>query len=115
MREMLSPTSAIAGQGLAGKVALITDGRFSGGSRGFVIGHVTPEAAEGGPLALVHDGDEISIDAQGREVQLHVSEKEFAQRKKNWIAPQPYAVRGVLAKYIRSVRSASFGAITDAD
>lgn len=115
MREMLSPTSAIAGQGLAGKVALITDGRFSGGSRGFVIGHVTPEAAEGGPLALVRDGDEITIDAQKREIRLQVTDKELALRKADWVAPQPYAIRGVLAKYVRTVKSASLGAITDGD
>lgn len=115
MREMLSPTSAIAGRGLAGKVALITDGRFSGGSHGFVIGHVTPEAAVGGPLALVRSGDEITIDAQAREVRLHVGDDELARRRGRWTAPQPVATRGVLAKYVRSVRSASVGAITDDD
>jgi len=115
MREMLSPTSAIAGRGLAGKVALITDGRFSGGSRGFVIGHITPEAAVGGPLALVRDGDEITIDAEAREIRLCVADDELARRRRLWTAPQPRATRGVLAKYVRSVRSASAGAITDSD
>jgi len=115
MREMLSPTSAIAGRGLAGKVALITDGRFSGGSRGFVVGHIAPEAAVGGPIGLVRDGDEITIDAQAREMRLVVSEDTLAQRRKQWQPPEPYARRGVLAKYARSVSSASQGAVTDAD
>lgn len=115
MREMLSPTSAIAGRGLAGKVALITDGRFSGGSRGFVVGHIAPEAAVGGPIALVKDGDEITIDAQSREIRLSVSDAELAQRRSAWQAPAPYAKRGVLAKYARNVSSASLGAVTDAE
>ena len=115
MREMLSPTSAIAGRGLASKVALITDGRFSGGSHGFVIGHVTPEAAVGGPIALVRSGDGITIDAQTREIRLNVSQSELDRRRLRWTAPAPYATRGVLAKYVRSVGSASLGAITDAD
>ncbi len=115
MREMLSPTSAIAGRGLAGKVALITDGRFSGGSRGFVVGHLAPEAAVGGPIGLVRDGDEITIDAVSREIRCSVSETEFAERRKIWKAPEPYARRGVLAKYARSVSSASQGAVTDAE
>lgn len=114
MREMLSPTSAIAGRGLADKVALITDGRFSGGSRGFVVGHIAPEAASGGPIALVKDGDEITIDAQTRQMRLHVSDEVLAQRRASWQAPQPYARRGVLAKYARAVSSASLGAVTDA-
>jgi dihydroxy-acid dehydratase len=113
MREMLSPTSAIAGRGLAGKVALITDGRFSGGSRGFVVGHIAPEAAVGGPIALVEDGDEITIDAVAREMRLNVSPETLAQRRAAWKAPEPYARRGVLAKYARSVSSASLGAVTD--
>jgi dihydroxy-acid dehydratase len=113
MREMLSPTSAIAGRGLAGKVALITDGRFSGGSRGFVVGHISPEAAVGGPIALVHDGDEITIDAITREIRLNVAEAALKQRHAAWKAPEPYARRGVLAKYARSVSSASHGAVTD--
>jgi dihydroxy-acid dehydratase len=115
MREMLSPTSAIAGRGLAGKVALITDGRFSGGSRGFVVGHIAPEAAVGGPIALVEDGDEITIDAQTREIRLGVADSVLAQRRSTWKAPAPYANRGVLAKYARNVSSASLGAVTDGE
>ena len=91
MREMLSPTSAIAGRGLADKVALITDGRFSGGSRGFVVGHIAPEAAVGGPIALVRDGDAITIDAQTREIRLDVARTTLAQRRSEWRAPEPYA------------------------
>jgi len=115
MREMLSPTSAIAGRGLAGKVALITDGRFSGGSRGFVVGHIAPEAAVGGPIGLVQDGDEITIDAERREIRLGVVGAVLTERRKSWKAPEPYARRGVLAKYARTVSSASQGAVTDAD
>ena len=115
MREMLSPTSAIAGRGLADKVALITDGRFSGGSRGFVVGHIAPEAAVGGPIGLVRDGDEITIDAQTRQMQLDVRDDVLAQRRASWQAPEPYARRGVLAKYARAVSSASLGAVTDAE
>ena len=113
MREMLSPTSAIMGQGLGKDVALITDGRFSGGSHGFVVGHITPEAAVGGPLALIKNGDQICIDAQKREINIQLSKKELAQRKKNWKAPKPRYTRGVLAKYARQVSSASTGATTD--
>jgi dihydroxy-acid dehydratase len=113
MREMLSPTSAIAGRGLADSVALITDGRFSGGSRGFVVGHIAPEAAVGGPIALVRDGDAITIDAQTREMRLNVEEQVLAQRRREWRAPEPYARKGVLAKYARVVSSASRGAVTD--
>jgi dihydroxy-acid dehydratase len=115
MREMLSPTSAIAGRGLAGKVALITDGRFSGGSRGFVVGHIAPEAAVGGPIGLIQDGDEITIDAVTREIRTAVSDAVFAERRKAWRAPEPFARRGVLAKYARSVSSASLGAVTDSE
>jgi dihydroxy-acid dehydratase len=115
MREMLSPTAAIMGRGLGDKVALITDGRFSGGSHGFVVGHVSPEAALGGPLALVCDGDEISIDATRRELKLHVEESELRRRRSGWTAPAPYATRGVLAKYAALVSSASLGAVTDRD
>ena len=115
MREMLSPTSAIAGRGLAGKVALITDGRFSGGSRGFVVGHIAPEAAVGGPIGLIEDGDEITIDAVKREIRAAVDDATLAKRREAWRAPQPYARRGVLAKYARSVSSASLGAVTDSD
>ncbi len=113
MREMLSPTSAIMGKGLGDKVALITDGRFSGGSHGFVVGHVAPEAAVGGPLALVRNGDEISIDAARRLVTLEVSTAELKRRRAKWRAPRSTLQRGVLAKYAASVSSASLGAITD--
>jgi dihydroxy-acid dehydratase len=113
MREMLSPTSAIAGRGLAGKVALITDGRFSGGSRGFVVGHIAPEAAVGGPIGLIEDGDQITIDAVKREIRVAVAEDALKKRHSAWKAPEPYIRRGVLAKYARSVSSASLGAVTD--
>jgi dihydroxy-acid dehydratase len=113
MREMLSPTSAIMGKGLGKEVALITDGRFSGGSHGFVVGHISPEAALGGPLALVKTGDSITIDAQRREITLHVAAAELKRRRKSWKAPKPYARRGALAKYSRQVSSASLGAVTD--
>ena len=113
MREMLSPTSAINGRGLAGKVALITDGRFSGGSSGFVVGHVTPEAFEGGPIGLVEDGDEITIDAEKREINVSITDAEFTRRAGIWRAPEPYTDRGTLAKYARLVSSASEGAVTD--
>jgi len=113
MREMLSPTAAIMGKGLGDKVALITDGRFSGGSHGFVVGHVSPEAAAGGPLALVRDGDRIGIDATQRAVTLHVADAELARRRKAWTPPAPYATQGVLAKYAALVSSASLGAVTD--
>jgi dihydroxy-acid dehydratase len=113
MREMLSPTSAIMGKGLGKEVALITDGRFSGGSHGFVVGHLSPEAALGGPLALVRAGDDITIDARRREITLHVAAAELKRRRKSWIAPKPYARRGALAKYSRQVSSASLGAVTD--
>jgi dihydroxy-acid dehydratase len=115
MREMLSPTSAIAGRGLADQVALITDGRFSGGSRGFVVGHIAPEAAVGGPIGLVRDGDAITIDAQTREIRLEVAAETLAQRRNEWRAPEPYAKKGVLAKYARVVSSASRGAVTDCE
>jgi dihydroxy-acid dehydratase len=113
MREMLSPTSAIMGLGLGKEVALITDGRFSGGSHGFVVGHLSPEAALGGPLALVKTGDEVTIDAQHREITLHVSAAELKRRRRLWTVPRPYAQRGALAKYSRQVSSASLGAVTD--
>jgi dihydroxy-acid dehydratase len=113
MREMLSPTAAIMGKGLGQQVALITDGRFSGGSHGFVVGHVSPEAALGGPLALVKTGDAVTIDAERREISLHVSAAELKRRRKSWVAPKPYARRGALAKYARQVSSASLGAVTD--
>lgn len=113
MREMLSPTSAIMGKGLGQDVALITDGRFSGGSHGFVVGHVTPEAAEGGPIALIENGDQITIDAERNEIKLHVSEDVLIQRKSQWQPPSPRATRGVLAKYAKTVSSAAYGAVTD--
>ena len=113
MREMLSPTSAINGRGLSQEVALLTDGRFSGGSRGFVIGHVTPEAHLGGPIALVQDGDKITVDAESAEITLHVDDTELATRRAAWTAPAPYATRGTLAKYAKLVSSASEGAVTD--
>jgi len=113
MREMLSPTAAIMGKGLGDKVAFLTDGRFSGGSHGFVVGHVSPEAALGGPIALVRDGDSISIDATKRELTLHVGDAELAARRAQWRPRAPYATRGVLAKYAELVSSASLGAVTD--
>ena len=113
MREMLSPTGAIVGKGLGQSVALITDGRFSGGSHGFVVGHVSPEAALGGPLALIRTGDAITIDAERREITLHVGAAELKRRRRSWTAPRPYARRGALAKYARQVSSASLGAVTD--
>ena len=113
MREMLSPTSAIMGRGLGKEVALITDGRFSGGSHGFVVGHITPEAFEGGPLAVVRDGDTITIDAQARRIDLEVAAEEMAARLAAWTQPEPRYTRGVLAKYARVVQPASVGAVTD--
>jgi dihydroxy-acid dehydratase len=113
MREMLSPTSAIMGKGLGNDVALITDGRFSGGSRGFVVGHITPEAYQGGPIALVQNGDSITIDAEKRELTLNINDEEMAKRKQNWQQPAPKYTRGLLAKYARTVSSASTGAVTD--
>ena len=113
MREMLSPTSAIMGRGLGTDVALITDGRFSGGTHGFVVGHITPEAFAGGPLALVKNGDPITIDAAKRTLTLDVSAKELAARRRAWKPRKPRYVRGVLAKYARLVSTASTGAVTD--
>ena len=113
MREMLSPTGAIMGRGLGDKVALITDGRFSGGSHGFVVGHITPEAATGGPIALVRNGDRITIDATRRVIDVDLSTAELKRRRKAWRPRRPYARKGVLAKYARSVSSASLGAVTD--
>jgi dihydroxy-acid dehydratase len=115
MREMLSPTSAIMGRGLGKDVALITDGRFSGGSHGFVVGHVTPEAYVGGPIALVKNGDPIIIDAEKRQMTLGISAAELKKRKQAWKKPAPRYPRGVLAKYAAHVTSASLGAVTDAD
>ena len=115
MREMLSPTSAIMGKGLGKDVALITDGRFSGGSHGFVVGHITPEAYAGGTIALIKNGDVIRIDAEKRELTLAIPAKELAARRKAWKKPAPRYIRGVLAKYAAHVTSASLGAVTDAD
>jgi dihydroxy-acid dehydratase len=113
MREMLSPTSAVMGKGLGKDVALITDGRFSGGSHGFVVGHITPEAFDGGPIALIEDGDKIIIDAETRQITVDVSDAELAERKTRWVRPEPKYKRGVLAKYAKTVSSASEGAVTD--
>ncbi len=113
MREMLSPTSAIVGQGLLDKVALITDGRFSGGSYGLVVGHVAPEAAVGGTIGLVHEGDSITVDAHQLLVQLNVDEGELARRRAAWVRPAPRYRTGVLGKYARLVSSSSLGAVTD--
>jgi dihydroxy-acid dehydratase len=113
MPEMLTPTSAIMGAGLGADVALLTDGRFSGGSHGFIIGHITPEAQEGGPIALVRDGDRIIIDAVTCALRVDVSDEELAKRRAAWQAPAAKATTGVLAKYVRLVRSASEGCVTD--
>ena len=115
MREMLAPTSAISGKGLGKEVALITDGRFSGGTHGFVVGHITPEAYVGGPLALVKNGDKITIDSIKRQINLLVSAAEMKSRRKAWKPSKPRYTRGVLAKYASHVTSASQGAVTNAD
>ena len=115
MREMLAPTSAIMGEGLGKDVALITDGRFSGGSHGFVVGHITPEAFVGGTIALVRNGDPITIDAEKRQINLEISASELKRRRAAWKAPRPRYTRGVLAKYASTVTSASLGAVTDLD
>ncbi len=113
MSEMLKPTSALMGSGLGKDVALITDGRFSGGSHGFIIGHIAPEAQLGGPIALLKDGDKIVIDAEKNTIRVELSEKELADRKSDWKMP-PYRVeRGALFKYIKNVTSASLGCVTD--
>ncbi|MFL2862310.1 MAG: dihydroxy-acid dehydratase [Pirellulales bacterium] len=113
MPEMLTPTSALMGAGLGADVALITDGRFSGGSHGFIVGHVVPEAFDGGPIALVHDGDVITMDAEKATIDVDVSEVELAERKSRWEQPTPKCDRGILAKYIRCVAPASQGCVTD--
>ena len=113
MPEMLTPTSAIMGAGLGNDVAMITDGRFSGGSHGFIIGHVVPEAQEGGPIALIKTGDLITINAEHNQINVDLSDDELAQRKADWIMPQYKAKRGTLYKYIKSVKSASLGCVTD--
>ena len=111
MREMLSPTSAITGKGLGDKVAFLTDGRFSGGTHGFVVGHISPEAHLGGPLALVEEGDKIRIDADSNEINLEVDKKTLEARKKKWKSPRQES-EGVLGKYSKVVGSASSGAVT---
>ena len=113
MREMLKPTSAIMGKGMGDKVAFITDGRFSGGSHGFVVGHITPEAAEGGLIGLLEDGDQITIDAIEGKIDANLSQEEIQKRRKSWRNPKPYNKKGVLSKYAKVVSSASLGAITD--
>jgi dihydroxy-acid dehydratase len=113
MQEMLAPTSALIGQGLGASVGLLTDGRFSGGTWGMVVGHVAPEAYEGGLIALVKEGDSITIDAKKRLLQLNVPTKELARRKRLWKTPKPRYTAGLLGKYIRLVSTASRGAITD--
>jgi dihydroxy-acid dehydratase len=114
MREMLAPTAALIGAGLGETVGLITDGRFSGGTHGLVVGHVAPEAALGGPLALVQEGDSITIDAGRGELRINVAERVIAGRRAKWKAPAPRYTSGVLAKYARLVSSSSHGAVTDA-
>jgi dihydroxy-acid dehydratase len=113
MPEMLTPTSALAGAGMLHDVALITDGRFSGGSHGFIIGHVTPEAIEGGPIALARDGDTITINSDACAIDLEISKEEWASRKNAWVKPPYKAKRGTLYKYIKNVKSASEGCVTD--
>ena len=113
MQEMLAPTSALIGQGLGESVGLITDGRFSGGTWGMVVGHVAPEAYAGGTIALVEEGDSITIDAKRLVIQLNVDDAELARRRARWKAPSPRYTQGLLAKYMRLVSSASKGAITD--
>jgi dihydroxy-acid dehydratase len=115
MREMLAPTSAIIGAGLGDSVGLITDGRFSGATYGMVVGHVAPEAAVGGTIALVKEGDSITIDAQARLLQLNVAESELLRRRAAWLPPPARSHRGVLAKYAKQVSSSSLGAVTDGD
>jgi dihydroxy-acid dehydratase len=113
MPEMLTPTSAIMGAGLGKEVALLTDGRFSGGSHGFIVGHITPEAQEGGPIALVENGDRVTLDASKNEIGVAVSDSEMAARRKRWQAPPLKATRGTLYKYIKNVKNASLGCVTD--
>jgi dihydroxy-acid dehydratase len=115
MREMLSPTSALVGQGLGESVGLITDGRFSGGTWGMVVGHVAPEAYVGGVIALIHEGDSVTIDAHKLLIQLNVSDEELTKRRAAWKQPKPRYTRGLLAKYASLASSASKGAVTDLD
>ncbi len=111
MREMLNPTSVLAGMGLDKRVALITDGRFSGGTRGAAIGHVSPEAAHGGPIALINDGDEIQIDIPAKQVTLNVPEEELNERRDRWKPHEPKITEGYLARYAKTVTSAAQGAV----
>jgi dihydroxy-acid dehydratase len=113
MPEMLTPTSAIVGAGLGPDVALITDGRFSGGSHGFLVGHVTPEAQEGGPIALIENGDRITIDAERNRIDVELNDEELTERQSRWTAPPFKANRGTLYRYIKDVKSASEGCVTD--
>ena len=113
MPEMLTPTSALVGAGLGGGVALLTDGRFSGGSHGFLIGHIVPEAQEGGPIGLIQDGDIITIDAEQNSLDVAVGDEEMARRQAQWTMPPYKATRGTLYKYIKSVKNASEGCVTD--
>ena len=113
MREMLAPTSAIVGQGLGEKVALITDGRFSGGTYGLVVGHIAPEAAVGGNIALIEEGDLITVDALNQIIKVSLSDQELNERRMKWERPMPKYKKGVLAKYSRIVSTSSLGAVTD--
>ena len=113
MPEMLTPTSAIMGAGLGSDVAMLTDGRFSGGSHGFIVGHITPEAQIGGPLGLLQDGDKVTIDAESNRLDVALENSELEQRKSKWVAPPLKANRGTLYKYIKCVKTASEGCVTD--
>ena len=113
MPEMLTPTSAIVGAGLGADVALLTDGRFSGGSHGFIVGHITPEAQVGGPIALVQTGDRIVIDAEAGTINVDIDQSKWQRRHDAWKAPAYKATRGTLYKYIKNVKSASEGCVTD--
>ena len=113
MPEMLKPTSAIMGEGLGKQVALITDGRFPGGTHGFVVGHITPEAQTGGLIGLLQDGDQITIDAKNNVLTAHLSEEEIAKRRAGWTIPPIKATSGMLRKYAKTVSSASEGCVTD--
>ena len=113
MQEMLAPTSYIMGQGLGGSVALITDGRFSGGTHGACIGHISPEAAEGGPIGLINEGDVIDIDIPNNTISVRLSEEELAERRKSWTAPAPRFTKGWLARYAKMATNASNGAVLE--
>jgi dihydroxy-acid dehydratase len=113
MPEMLTPTSAIMGAGLGKDVAMLTDGRFSGGSHGFIVGHIVPEAQEGGPIGLLKDGDIVTIDAEKNALSVTLSDQELAQRRAAWVMPPYKATRGTLYKYIKNVKNASEGCVTD--